>query len=79
MGRAKATLPLEGGDTFLTRIVRTFLDAGVADIVVVVGYDRDAIAAAFDVKIGTVYSRLHAARSEFRSSLARLKREGEER
>ena len=27
MGRAKATLPLDGGDSFLTRIVRTFLDA----------------------------------------------------
>ena len=37
MGRAKATLPLDGGDSFLTRIVRTFLDAGVDDVVVVVG------------------------------------------
>lgn len=35
------------------------------------GESCDAIAAAFDVKIGTVYSRLHAARAEFRSSLAR--------
>lgn len=43
------------------------------------GESCDAIAAAFDVKIGTVYSRLHAARGEFRSSLARLKREGEQR
>ena len=29
MGRPKAMLPLEGGDTFLTRIVRTFLDAEI--------------------------------------------------
>jgi len=45
MGRAKQTLPLDGGDTFLTRIVRTFLDAGVDDIVVVVGHDADAVIA----------------------------------
>ena len=29
MGRAKAALPLDRDDTFLTRIVRTFLEAGV--------------------------------------------------
>ena len=43
MGRAKATLPLDGGDTFLTRIVRTFLAAGVDDVVVVVGHEAEAI------------------------------------
>ena len=46
MGRAKATLPLEGSggrDTFLARIVRTFVDAGVEDVVVVVGHDAGAI------------------------------------
>jgi len=45
MGRVKATLPLGDGDTFLTRIVRTFLDAGVDDVVIVVGHDADAIVA----------------------------------
>src|SRR5690242_7230596 len=35
MGRPKASLPI-GADTFLSRIVRTFLDAGVGDVVVVV-------------------------------------------
>ena len=45
MGRAKATLPAGDGHTFLTRIVRTFLDAGVDDVIVVVGHDADAIAA----------------------------------
>lgn len=35
------------------------------------GESCDAIAAAFDVKVGTVYSRLHAARKEFRAGLAR--------
>jgi molybdenum cofactor cytidylyltransferase len=47
MGRAKASLPLGDGDTFLTRIVRTFLEAGVDDVVVVVGHESDAITAAF--------------------------------
>jgi len=46
MGRAKASLPL-GGDTFLSRIVRTFLAAGVDDVVVVVGYEAAAIVQAF--------------------------------
>jgi molybdenum cofactor cytidylyltransferase len=47
MGRPKAMLPLEGGDTFLTRIVRTFLDAEIDDIVVVVGADATVIVNAF--------------------------------
>lgn len=47
MGRAKATLPLDHHDTFLTRIVRTFVGAGVEDVVIVVGHDADAIVASF--------------------------------
>jgi molybdenum cofactor cytidylyltransferase len=47
MGRPKATLPLDGGDTFLTRIVRTFSAAAIEDIVIVVGHDADAIVDAF--------------------------------
>ena len=47
MGRAKAALPAGDGHTFLTRIVRTFLDAGVDDVIVVVGHDADLIAASF--------------------------------
>ena len=43
MGRPKATLPLPGGGTFLSRIVETFHDAGVDDLVVVVGHDAEAI------------------------------------
>jgi molybdenum cofactor cytidylyltransferase len=43
MGRPKATLPLGGGDTFLSRIVRTFQNAGVDDILVVVGYQYEPI------------------------------------
>ena len=47
MGRAKATLPAGDGHTFLTRIVRTLLDAGVDDVIVVVGHDADLIAGSF--------------------------------
>ena len=47
MGRPKATLPLPGGDTFLTRIVRTFIDAAIEDVVVVVGHDAHVIVEAF--------------------------------
>jgi len=48
MGRSKATLPLPGphGDTFLVRIVRSFLDAGVEDVVVVLGHQAEAAAEA---------------------------------
>ena len=47
MGRAKATLPAGDGHTFLTRIVATFLGAGVDDVIVVVGHDADQIASSF--------------------------------
>jgi CTP:molybdopterin cytidylyltransferase MocA len=43
MGRTKATLPLSGGETFVTRLVRTFLDAGVDEVVVVVGHDAEHV------------------------------------
>jgi molybdenum cofactor cytidylyltransferase len=46
MGRTKALLPLGGADTFLTRIVRSFREAGVEDVVVVLGHDAAAIALA---------------------------------
>ncbi|HEX3646025.1 MAG TPA: nucleotidyltransferase family protein [Vicinamibacterales bacterium] len=47
MGRAKATLPVGDGHTFLTRIIRTLLDAGVDDVIVVLGHDADLIASSF--------------------------------
>ena len=43
MGRPKATLPLNGADTFLTRIIRTFQEAQVDDVVVVLGHEAEAI------------------------------------
>ena len=47
MGRPKAMLPIDDRDTFLTRIVRTFLAADVDDVVIVVGHEADAVVAAF--------------------------------
>jgi molybdenum cofactor cytidylyltransferase len=44
MGRSKAMLPLSSRETFLGRIVRTFLEAGIDDVVVVLGHGADAIA-----------------------------------
>jgi molybdenum cofactor cytidylyltransferase len=43
MGRSKAILPLGASDTFLTRIIRTFEQADVDDIVVVLGHDAETI------------------------------------
>jgi CTP:molybdopterin cytidylyltransferase MocA len=43
MGRLKALLPIGDADTFLSRIVRTFQDAGVEDVVVVVGHEADEV------------------------------------
>jgi molybdenum cofactor cytidylyltransferase len=43
MGRPKATLRLDDADTFLTRIIRTFQEAQVDDVVVVLGHEARAI------------------------------------
>jgi molybdenum cofactor cytidylyltransferase len=43
MGAPKATLAAPDGGTFVTRIVRTLRDAGVADLVVVTGRHHDAV------------------------------------
>jgi molybdenum cofactor cytidylyltransferase len=44
-GRTKALLPLAGDDTFVTKLIRTFLDAGVDDVVVVVGHEAETVVA----------------------------------
>jgi molybdenum cofactor cytidylyltransferase len=43
MGRLKALLPAGPNDSFLTRILRTFAEAGVARQVVVLGYQADRL------------------------------------
>jgi molybdenum cofactor cytidylyltransferase len=47
MGRPKALLQIGDDETFLTRIVGTFLEAGVDDVVVVVGHEREVIMRSF--------------------------------
>ena len=47
MGRPKANLLLENGDTFLSRIVKTFRRAGIDDVVVVVGFDGESVVEMF--------------------------------
>ena len=46
MGRPKAALPLGGGDTVLSRGVRTLLAAGVPEVAVVVGAAADEVRSA---------------------------------
>ena len=43
MGSPKALLPLGPTDTFLTCVIRTFQQAGVDDVVVVLGHEAEAI------------------------------------
>jgi molybdenum cofactor cytidylyltransferase len=43
MGRLKATLPIDDRDTFLTRIIRTFNEAMVAEVTVVLGYEASNV------------------------------------
>jgi molybdenum cofactor cytidylyltransferase len=46
MGRPKALLSIgSSGETFFDRVTRTLLDAGIQDVIVVVGADADAIRA----------------------------------
>jgi CTP:molybdopterin cytidylyltransferase MocA len=46
MGRSKPLLPLGHDETFITRLVRSFTAAGVDDVVVVLGYEAESVAAA---------------------------------
>jgi molybdenum cofactor cytidylyltransferase len=74
MGRTKATLPLGDRDTFLTRIVRTAHEAGVVDVVVVVGHDSAGVresAAAHGVMPRFVENALYET-GQFSSVLAGL-------
>lgn len=52
MGRPKALLPIGYDETFFDRVTRTLLAAGLADVVVVVGADAQAIRAAVTPRAG---------------------------
>jgi len=45
MGRTKALLPVDSGETFLHRIIRVLREGGVHEIVVVIGGDAAAVRA----------------------------------
>lgn len=47
MGRLKANLPLGSDETFLTHIVRTLGEAGIDDVIIVVGHEMDAVLGRF--------------------------------
>ncbi|MEP7309528.1 MAG: nucleotidyltransferase family protein [Acidobacteriota bacterium] len=53
MGRQKATLPL-AADTFLSRIVRTFREADVSEVIIVVGHLADKITSNWSPASGIV-------------------------
>jgi CTP:molybdopterin cytidylyltransferase MocA len=50
MGRPKPALPLDAGDTFLARIVRTLFSAGLPELIVVTGAAPDAVRRALLVR-----------------------------
>ncbi len=56
MGRPKATLPLGPGETFIGRIVATFHEADVDEVVVVLGHEAEAVRAA--LQAGNVQARV---------------------
>ena len=73
-GEPKALLRIDDRDTFVTRIVRTFNEAGIDDVVVVVGHEGSRVAAAVgqsDLSVRTVVNPSYAA-GQFSSMLAGL-------
>ena len=51
MGRTKTLLTLGGGETFLSRIVRTLTEGGIEEIVVVIGADAPVIRASIEKSV----------------------------
>ena len=52
-GRPKGLLRLDDRDVFVTRIVRTFNEAGIRDVVVVVGHEAAAVRRAVESSVST--------------------------
>ncbi len=73
-GAPKGLLPFDERDTFVTRIVRTFVEAGITDIVVVVGHDAPRVRAAINESGLPVRVVVNAAyqQGQFSSLLAGL-------
>ena len=73
-GEPKALLRIDDRDTFVTRIVRTFNEAGIREVVVVVGHEGPRVAEAVeqsDLSVRTVVNPAYAA-GQFSSMLAGL-------
>jgi molybdenum cofactor cytidylyltransferase len=75
MGRPKALLPIgSAGDTFFDRVTRTLLEAGLTDVVVVVGADAHAIRAAVKPRMGVrIVDNADYERGQLTSLLAGLR------
>lgn len=73
-GEPKGLLPFDERDSFVTRIVRTFVDAGITDIVVVIGHDAARVRAALEQSGLPVRIVVNAAyqQGQFSSLLAGL-------
>ena len=72
MGAPKATLPDSEGRPFVARIVRTFIDAGVSRITIVVGSQLTAIARALEADDLPVRPRLIVNPDRSRGQLSSL-------
>ena len=72
MGTPKALLPDAAGTPFVVRIARTFLAAGIDDVVVVTGASHDAVAAALDSAGLPVAPRLERNADPSRGQLSSL-------
>jgi len=73
-GEPKGLLPFDARDTFVTRIVRTFVEAGITEIVVVVGHDAPRVRAVLEASRLPVQIIENAAyqQGQFSSLLAGL-------
>ncbi len=73
-GDPKGLLPFDERDTFVTRIVRTFIEAGITDVVVVIGHEAVRVRAALEQSGLPVRVVVNAAyqQGQFSSLLAGL-------
>lgn len=72
MGAAKALLPDPDGRPFIARVVRTFLAAGVDDLVVVTGSRHDEVVAALEQDAPPVAPRVVRNEAPARGQLSSL-------
>ena len=72
MGRPKALLPIgSSGHTFFDRVTGTLLDAGVHEVIVVVGGDAEAISASARPRLGVrIVDNPHYEQGQLTSLLA---------